>query len=576
MIIQGFSQSLGEDKKFDELVNKFLDKMWEYKPTAATFAGYHKYDNKLEDFSKGKLKRRKKDLEEFSKLFATKVDKFKLSQEKLIDYEIIIDAIDLEMLDHDYLNPWENNPLLYNRIIGGSVNSLLTREFAPLEERAKNVISRMNKISNLIKQAKENLKNPPQIFTETAIKQNKGNINYFKNTLLKVTEGVSAGMRAQLEGQIPKVAAALEDYDKFLRKELLPRSTGEFRLGDILFQRKARFTLQTTIPLDQIIERAKRAYSNIRREMFLAAIPLYKMMYPDVDPDKLGERLTAEQVKNKVIGDVLDKISEYHPTKDNLVDYIKQTVEETRNFIIEKNIIDLPEPNRLFLRLTPEYARGIAVAGLEAPGPYEPEGKYFYQVSPFPEDWTEEQVESYLREYNNYMIKILTIHEALPGHYVQLAYSNKYPSVVRSVFANGSMVEGWAVFTEKMMIESGYGNYDCKLRLMQLKFYLRSVVNTLLDFNIHVGGMTKEQAMDLMIKGAFQEKSEAEGKWIRACLTSTQLSTYFAGAEEIFEIQKEYKKLKGDRYNQKEFMEKLISYGSIPLRHLRELVLKAE
>jgi uncharacterized protein (DUF885 family) len=448
----------------------------------------------------------------------------------------------------------------------------MSRDFAPLEERVKNAIARMEKIPDLIKQAKKNLKNPPQIFTETAITQNQGNINYFKNTLPKLAEGVSQATKARLQAQIDKVVAALEDYDKFLREELLPRSTGEFRLGTALFQRKARYTLQSTIPLEHIVARAQAAYKNVRREMAIAALPLFRMMYPEVKEEELA-RLTDEQKRNKIVGDVLKVISKEHPTKEGFFDYVKKTVEEIRNFIIEKDIIDLPKPDRLYLRLTPEYARGIAVAGLEPPGPYEPEGKYYYQVSPIPEDWDYEQVESFLREYNNYMIKILTIHEALPGHYVQLYYSNKYPSIVRNVFPSGPTIEGWAVFTERIMIESGYGNWDCKLRLIQLKFYLRAVVNCLLDFNVHLGGMTKDQAIKLMTRGAFQELAEAEGKWRRACLTSTQLSTYFVGSEEISEIQKEYKKIKGKNYNQKEFLQKLISYGSIPIRHLRELIL---
>ncbi|MCP2519403.1 DUF885 domain-containing protein [Candidatus Aminicenantes bacterium AC-335-A11] len=572
LIFQGFSQSNKEDQKFDEWVAKFLDKLWQYKPTSATFAGYHKYDNKLEDLSEGRIKKRIRELDEFSKELASKIDKFKLSKDKAIDYEIIVDAIDYEKLQYDYLKPWENNPLLYNRIIGGSINSLMSRDFAPLEERVKNAIARMEKIPDLIKQAKKNLKNPPQIFTETAITQNQGNINYFKNTLPKLAEGVSQATKARLQAQIDKVVAALEDYDKFLREELLPRSTGEFRLGTALFQRKARYTLQSTIPLEHIVARAQAAYKNVRREMAIAALPLFRMMYPEVKEEELA-RLTDEQKRNKIVGDVLKVISKEHPTKEGFFDYVKKTVEEIRNFIIEKDIIDLPKPDRLYLRLTPEYARGIAVAGLEPPGPYEPEGKYYYQVSPIPEDWDYEQVESFLREYNNYMIKILTIHEALPGHYVQLYYSNKYPSIVRNVFPSGPTIEGWAVFTERIMIESGYGNWDCKLRLIQLKFYLRAVVNCLLDFNVHLGGMTKDQAIKLMTRGAFQELAEAEGKWRRACLTSTQLSTYFVGSEEISEIQKEYKKIKGKNYNQKEFLQKLISYGSIPIRHLRELIL---
>jgi uncharacterized protein (DUF885 family) len=230
--------------------------------------------------------------------------------------------------------------------------------------------------------------------------------------------------------------------------------------------------------------------------------------------------------------------------------------------------------NPLEVDWTPEFSRGVAVAGLDSPGPLDKNLKSFYRVSPVPEDWTDEQVESYLREYNNYMLKDLCIHEAMPGHYVQGFYDNQFPSLIRTIFGNGPFIEGWAMYSERMMINAGYLDYDPRMELTQLKMYLRAAINAILDAKIHAGGMTKEEAIELMIGEGFQERSEAEGKWVRASLTSTQLSTYFVGFQEVLDLEKAYREKVEENFSQKEFNRKLLSYGSPPVRFLREIILE--
>jgi hypothetical protein len=305
--------------------------------------------------------------------------------------------------------------------------------------------------------------------------------------------------------------------------------------------------------------------------MLELAQPLHEKMFPG---RQLGE--TGKELENVVIKEVLGEIARDHPKKDELLAVCRRNLKELEEFVREKDLVDLTGINPLEVDWTPEFSRGVAVAGLDSPGPLDKDQKSFYRVSPIPDDWTKEQEESYLREYNHYMLKDLSVHEAMPGHYVQLFYANQFPSMVRSIFGSGPFIEGWAVYSERMMVHAGYMNYDPRMELTQLKMYVRAVINAILDAKIHTGDMTKEEAIRLMVEEGFQERSEAEGKWVRASLTSTQLSTYFVGFQEIMDLERAYREKVGDDFSQKEFNHKLLSYGSPPVRFLREIILEGE
>ncbi len=221
----------------------------------------------------------------------------------------------------------------------------------------------------------------------------------------------------------------------------------------------------------------------------------------------------------------------------------------------------------------PEFQRGVSVAYLDPPGPLDVGQKAFYAVAPLPADWTEEQVNSFLREYNILSLQDLTIHEGVPGHYLQIALSNRYPSALRSVLWSGPMVEGWAVYAERMMIDEGYLDHDPLMRLINLKWYLRAVTNAIIDSAIHVDGMTRDEAMKLMIEGGFQEEREAAGKWVRAQLTSAQLSTYFVGYQEHAEMRNAVETEWGDEFTLRRYHDQALSYGSPPVKYIRALIL---
>ncbi len=562
-LISGCARRSG-DEKFSRLVEKFIEEYFKFNPVNATWAGYHKYDNLLDDFSEENLKRKLEWLKDYREKFS-KFDLKKLSKDNSIDCRILLESIDEMIFNLEELKEYEWNPLLYNSIIGDGLMYLITQDFAPAHERLKNALERVKQIPRFVEQAKKNLKNAPQIHIETAIKQNNGNINILKNDLknfsdtLNISDDLKAGLKKASESAI----ASLEDYDKWL-EELKQKSNRDFRLGKELYYKKMKYYLKSFFTPDSILALAEEEKRRTQDEMYKLALPLYKYYYG---------REPKGMDKLSVIKAVLDRIVLEHPRPSEIMDRIKSDLNYLAQFVKEKDLLTLDESQPLVVRQTPEYQRGVSVASLEAPGPLEKNMKTFYNVSPIPEDWTPEQVESYLREYNYYSLLELSIHEAIPGHYVQLYYSNRCPSIVRSIFWSGSMVEGWAVYAERLLIENGLLNNEPKMKLIHLKWYLRVIINAIIDHKIHAGNMTQEEALELMMREGFQEKAEAEGKWRRACLTSAQLSSYFTGFQEIMSLRNEYMKKKGEKFSIKEFNESLLSHGSPPVKYLREILL---
>lgn len=556
-----------EDRKFSEVVDRFMDWHFMTSPVSATYDGAHQYDGELDDFSSEAILKRGEAIRSFLRELNA-IDTAQLSFDNKMDFRILKDELEGRLFNLEVLKPWEKSPLTYNYVIGGSIYSLISRDFAPVKQRLGNALSRLRKIPKLLEQAKTNLKNPPEIFTRTVIRQNKGTINLLKNDLVQAAEKVPA-LKDSIVAESEKTIAALQDYQNFLEKDLLPRSKGDFRLGEKLYKKKLRFTLDTDLESEEIVRRAEEEFKKVKKEMYEIALPLHQELFPGREYKEKGEEL-----ENVIIREVLDEIAKEHPQPDELVEVCRDILEDLTQFVGDKDLIDLSGINPLAVDWTPEFSRGVAIAGLASAGPLDKDMQSFYRVSPVPEDWTEDEVESYLREYNSWMLIDLSVHEAMPGHYVQLYYANQCPSLVRAIFGSGSFIEGWAMFSEWMVADQGFENSDPRLKLMRLKMYLRAVTNSILDAKLHAGGMTDEEAMKLMVKGAFQEESEARGKLVRAKLTSTQLSTYFVGFQEVFNLYQDYKKQKGEEFSLKEFNQKLLSHGSPPTKYLREIMLE--
>jgi uncharacterized protein (DUF885 family) len=447
--------------------------------------------------------------------------------------------------------------------LANSLYLLVAREFAPAEKRIPNLRQRMEKIPRVIGQAKANLQHPPRVHTETAIEQTQGAINLVRQQVALLLDQAPQ-MKKDLAPLQEQTAAALEDYTKWLQNDLLPRSDGNFRLGSEKYRKKLHFALASDLSMEEIMKRAQADLQQTQTAIYETALPLYKKYSPNPDPATLAD-------KHKVTAAVLDKLAEQHPNDATIVDFAKTVVTEATSFVRQHDLVTVPNVP-LDVIAMPEFKRGVAIAYCDAPGPLEKNGKTFFAVAPTPKDWSKERKESFFREYNNYMIRDLTVHEAMPGHYLQLAHANEFraPTLVRAIFRSGPFIEGWAVYCEQLMAEEGYGGPEVKMQ--QLKMRLRTICNAILDQSIHAGNMTEKEAMELMTKEGYQQEGEAVAKWKRARLSSAQLSTYFVGATEHLDLRAAEQKKLGSDFNLKEYNDQVISYGSPPVKYVRELM----
>jgi uncharacterized protein (DUF885 family) len=363
------------------------------------------------------------------------------------------------------------------------------------------------------------------------------------------------------------VIPVLKDYQQFLEKEVLPRASGEWRIGKKKFSKKLDYVLDAGMSADEVLKDAEAEFTRVHNDMYVVARQLWSRYFtnePLPAADAEGRRTTTARV--------LRAVAKEHGKPEELVADARATVDRIKTFIREKNILRLPEPDRCQIIEMPEFQRGNSVAYLNGAPALDPDAPSMYAISPPASDWSPKQTQSLLEEYNRHMLQILTIHEAYPGHYVQLEYSARVPSLIRRVLGSGVYIEGWAVYTEQTMLDQGYGEGDLALRLNQLKFYLRAVCNAILDHKLHCSNMSDEDAMKLMVDGAFQSEEEARQKLIRAKQSSTQLSTYFVGRMAHVRLREKMQRQLGDRFNLARYHEAVLNEGSIPVKYLPELV----
>lgn len=551
-----------QDDAFQKIAHDYIEQYLRTNPEEATNLGDHRFDDELTDYSAGA---RAKDLatqKEFrDKLSA--IDGSKLTGANNIDFRILQENIDYQIFRGEELKEPDWNPLVYMQSLANSLYLLIARDFAPPEKRIPNLRSRMEKIPRVIAQAKANLQHPPRVHTETAIEQTQGAINLVRQEVAVLLDQAPQ-TKKDLAPLQEKTAVALEDYKKWLQNDLILRSDGNFRMGADKYRKKLRFALASDLSMEQIMKRAQADLQQTQTAIYETALPLYKKYFPTADEKTLAD-------KHKVVAGVLDKLAEQHPDDATIVDFAKTVVTEATAFVKQHDLVTVPNVP-LDVIAMPEFKRGVAIAYCDAPGPLEKNGQTFFAVAPTPKDWSKERKDSFFREYNNYMIRDMTVHEAMPGHYLQLAHANEFraPTLVRAVFRSGPFIEGWAVYCEQVMAEQGYGGPEVKMQ--QLKMRLRVICNAMIDQSIHAGNMTEKEAMDLMTKEGFQQEGEAVAKWKRARLTSAQLSTYFVGATEHLDLRAAEQKKLGDQFNLKKYNDQVISYGSPPVKYVRELM----
>ncbi len=557
------------DEAFENIANEFISDLTNLSPVTATMIGDHSADDELDNVDDAARAETLTLWREY-RTALERIDRDQLSRPNQVDAELLAHEVESNIWRIEALQEWAWNPLYYVNISGGSIYSLMSRDFAPVTERLANATARLEQMPRFFEQARGSLQpaRVPKIHAETAVSQNQGLNSIIDTMIVPQMDMLTDEQKARLEAAIETAKDAVALHQTWLEDELLPRANGDFRIGAELYDTKLAFALNSPLGRKEVRARAEREYEAVRNEMYEVAKTVYAAKHPmTAFPDN-----PDESYKQAIIRAGLEEAYRALPPRDGIVDVARQQLQEATDFVIERNIVTMPE-EPVEIIIMPEFQRGVSVAYLDPPGPLDRDQPAFYAVAPLPEDWTDEQVESFLREYNLYSIQDLTIHEGVPGHYLQLALSNRYPSILRSVLWSGTFVEGWAVYAEQMMIEEGYQDYDPLQKLITLKWYLRGVTNAIIDSAIHVDGMTRDEAMKLMIEGGFQEEREAAGKWVRAQLTSAQLSTYFVGYQEHRELRREIEKAWGEEFTLRRYHDQLLSYGSPPVRFVRALIL---
>lgn len=557
-----------EDQVLDRVFREYLEQAFGLEPLMATRLGEHRYDDQLDDLSPAaRQKRIQHDRENLARL-RQRVDYSKLTRDGQIDLEIFEKHLIRSIWMAETFHPFEDDPRVYGDYLSESVYLPLTQSSLPRAINVKNVLSRMEKIPAVVDVARATLKNPSRVRVETAIRQTEGAIAFYSGEVQAIAGvGGEDGLFAQ---RAARVKQALGEYLAYLKNDLLPRANGEWRIGRPRFEHKLALELDSGIEAGELLGEAEREASRVETEMAVIARQLFAVYFPS-EPFPLDDAAG----RRSLIARVLGKIGDDHGQADRLVADIKGTVDELKEFIRAHGIVTLHEPDQCRIQAMPEFMRGNAVAYLNPAPPLDPQGSSEYALSPPPRDWRPDRVQSFLREYNRRMLKILTIHEAYPGHYVQLEHSNRCPSFIRRVLSSGVFAEGWAVYSEQMMLDQGFGGGDPALRLQQLKFYLRAIVNAILDHRMHVGSMTEPEAAELLMQRAFQTEGEAVGKIIRAKQTSCQLSTYFAGRVAFHRLRQDIQRELGPRFNLKEFHDAVLAQGTVPVSYLPELVRRA-
>ena len=553
------------DARFDTYKNQFLLALWRLEPELAARKGYHKYDSLLVIPDAAQRLRSDK----FAQTNLATLGSFRagsLSPANQIDLRLLRNELRARRWYADTLREWQWNPAGYN--LGAAVAPLLNGRHYRLDRRLRNISDKISHAAEYYAAAGANISTPTKEHTELAIKQLAGGLAALGPALADSVSksGLSAAEKQTFTARIAAARQATQGYADFLKTDVLPAGKfRSFRIGKALFDQKFAYTMQSRFTADEVYQQALTHKTALLHDMGRHAARLYPKYLP-------GQPAPADTLA--LIAAVIDQLSRKHATREGIVDAVRAQIPALVAFVNEKNLLTQDPSKPLVLRETPAYLRGFgAAAEVQAAGPYDPGADTYYNVEPIPADWTAAQAESYLREYNNYTLQILNIHEAIPGHYTQRMYANRAPSLVKSLFGNVAMVEGWAVYTERMMLENGYGNNSDEIWLMWEKFNLRVTMNTILDRGIQVNNLNEADGVAMLRREGFQEEVEARNKWLRATLTPRQLSAYFGGYVEIVALREAMKRKQGPAFALKRFHEQFLSYGGAPVKYIGELML---
>lgn len=555
---------------FAPIAARFLEDYLRDNPVRATEAGDHRYDGLWPDTSAAGEQKWLAKLVAYDTELAA-LDVAKLPPADAIDLQILRGEIARQRFLFEVVRETVQNPLAWVYLVGDGLDPLVTRSFAPVAERAKSLAARLEALPAVLESAQKRLEKAPKIHTETAIQQLGGLVSLVDTDLDAFAKELPEDGKQVLPAARQKASAALKAFKTFLEKDFLPKSTADFRLGAERFAQKLRLVLDDPgIEPDAMAKEAEALLVSTRADMAATALELW----PTLFKDKPAPAHTSDAEQRLLVRAVLDELAKDRSTNATIVADAQKVTDELTAFVKKEDLVRVPDEPMKVIEM-PEYRRGVAIAYCDSAGPLEPKAETFFAISPTPKDWDAKRAESFYREYNRSMLVDLSVHEAMPGHYLQLMHNNRFPSKLRAVFSSGPFVEGWAVYTEELMSKKGFGG--AKVRLQRQKMALRMAMNAVLDHGIHAGKLDEAEALRRMKDEAFQEEGEAVGKWKRARLTSAQLTTYFYGYRKMAELRAlaeksgQWKNAEGG-LSERAYHDALLSFGSPPPRHVRGLL----
>ncbi|HEX8283753.1 MAG TPA: DUF885 family protein [Pyrinomonadaceae bacterium] len=544
------------DARVAQIGEAYLRGHYAFNPSEATSAGLHEFDSRLEERDDAAVAREVKRLRGALAELA-RVPEWRLSPEARYDYLVLSSHARARLLELEDVRAWRRDPNLYNRLVSSAVDNILKRNFAPVEQRLPSVLARERQIARLLEEARQNLDNPPRLYTETAIAQAAGSVVFFERVVPQMFERaggsrLDAARRAEFHEANSQAAAAVRSFRDWLERDLLPRSNGDFALGAETFRKKLLYEEMVETPLPALLREGERRLRETQDEM----------------------RAVAEEIApGRGVAAALQLLAREHPAPDGLVGEARAELDRVRAFVRAEEILTAPASENLLVAETPEYERSLSFASLDAPGAFErvaTEG--YYYVTPAEPDWTRQQQEEHLGRYNRYGLTITSIHEAYPGHYYQSLKAKQSSSRVRAALGSASFVEGWAHYCEQMMLDEGFGGNNPKMRLAQLDAALLRLCRYVVGLRLHTAGMTYPEAVEFFVREGYQARTNAEREARRGTLDPTYL-VYTLGKMEIMKLRDEWKAQLGDSFRLGDFHDRLLSYGMPPVKILRMAML---
>jgi uncharacterized protein (DUF885 family) len=541
------------DPEFTKLADRYFEEaLFRYDPVQATAAGFHQFDHQLPVWSKAEIEAQLASL----KKFEAEVESFgerDLSDTARADRQLVLSQIRSTLLELEQVRPWQKNPDAYSSSISNAVFTVMSRDFAPAADRLRSTISREKLGLRLLQSARENLRNPPRVFTEVALEQLPGIISFFEKDVPSAFRGVrDPALQAEFRTSNQALIRALNRYAEWMKSELLPRSNGDFRLGAETYRKKLLYDEMVDTPLDRLLE---IGYQDLKRNQ-----AEFRRVAAQIDPKRTPEQVLEDLEKN-------------HPTAAHLMQSFRDVLGNLRSFVESRHIVTIPSPVPPIVEETPPFMRALTLASMDTPGPFERVAKQaFFNVTLPEPGWPQAQIEDYLKGFNRGTILSTAVHEVYPGHYTQFLWLKSAPTKVRKLIGCSSNAEGWAHYSEQMMLDEGYGGGDPSLRLGQLQDALLRDARYIVGIQMHTGSMTLPEAIRFFMQEGYQVRSVAEKEAKRAAADPTYL-VYTLGKLQILKLREDYKSRKGSQYSLQRFHDAFLSQGYPPIKIVRQALL---